>query len=788
MKSIQTKIIIVITVIMLIATGTLMLTAMIRSRRVLDTDSDKIIQTSADYYAEKLNNSNGSYEDLVKLVAGIDVYGNGSMFLMTKEGDIVYHTKYKNGISFDELPSDEQEHFANILGFEKDRAIWHDCIDNVHAKIVIKELDNGLLFGITVPQREIAIPQIRLVIQLFFTSVIIVVVSIFVGLFWVMSIVKPLKKMTEVADHYAKGDYSEKMAIDSKDEVGRLSRSLEAMAESLVKQIEIADEANKAKSNFLSHMSHEIRTPITAVMGLNEMILREADDQEILKYSENIKTSGNTLLGLINDILDFSKIEAGKIEIVPVDYDLSSVINDLVNMVRIRTDEKGLSLVVDFDKDTPRLLYGDEVRIKQVITNLLTNAVKYTEKGSVTFSIGYEKDEGDKDSVLLKVSVNDTGIGIREEDMGRLFAEFERIDEKRNRNIEGTGLGMSITRSLLGMMGSNLIVESKYGKGSKFSFVLKQKVVKWEPLGNYKESYYAASGRTEKYRSSFTAPSAHILMVDDNATNLLVFKSLLKETYVMVDTASSGDECLELCADTKYDIIFLDHMMPGKDGIETLHELKGMKDSANRDTVVICLTANAISGAREEYIKEGFDDYITKPIEPDKLEKIMMMYLPKEKIDDSSKGMILEFDPVKTDDTADRFGKNFAEIAKSGNLSVLDDQDVIAKKTGLKYCGSEQVYLEVLASFREDAEGSIEKLRKYLKDNDPKNYEIKVHSIKSNSKAIGATELSELARELEDAAKNGDMDRIRDKHEELIHQYMRVREVLEKVFGRQLRI
>ena len=257
---------------------------------------------------------------------------------------------------------------------------------------------------------------------------------------------------------------------------------------------------------------------------------------------------------------------------------------------------------------------------------------------------------------------------------------------------------------------------------------------------------------------------------------------------VKIDTVSSGDECLKLCESMKYDIIFLDHMMPGKDGIETLHELKDMKDSANRDTVVICLTANAISGAREEYIKEGFDDYITKPIEPGKLEKIMMMYLPKEKIDDSSKGMILEFDPVKTDDTADRFGKNFVEIAKSGNLSVLDDQDVIAKKTGLKYCGSEQVYLEVLASFREDAEDSIEKLSKYLKDNDPKNYEIKVHSIKSNSKAIGATELSELARELEDAAKNGDMDRIRDKHEELIHQYMRVREVLEKVFGRQLRI
>ena len=273
-------------------------------------------------------------------------------------------------------------------------------------------------------------------------------------------------------------------------------------------------------------------------------------------------------------------------------------------------------------------------------------------------------------------------------------------------------------------------------------------------------------------------------MVDDNATNLLVFKSLLKETHVMIDTASSGDECLERCADTKYDIIFLDHMMPGKDGIETLHELKDMKDAVNRDTVVICLTANAISGAREEYIKEGFDDYITKPIEPDKLEKTMMRYLPKEKIDDPSKGMILEFEPVSTDDTADKSVKRFADAAPHGDLSVLDDQDVIAKKTGLKYCGSEEVYLEVLASFRLDSEDSIEKLSKYLKDNDAKNYGIKVHSIKSNSKAIGAAELSELARELEIAAKNGDMDFIRDKHDELIHRYIRVREVLEKIFGR----
>jgi len=395
---------------------------------------------------------------------------------------------------------------------------------------------------------------------------------------------------------------------------------------------EKAEFENQAKSHFLANMSHEIRTPINAVLGMNEMILRESGDRSIIGYSERIKTAGNTLLGIINDILDFSKIESGKMEIISADYDVSVVLNDLINMIRSRADGKGLALQLDFDGSMPKRLRGDEVRIKQVITNILTNAVKYTEKGSVTFRVGYERIEDEPDSVYLDVSVEDTGIGIKPEDIEKLFSEFERIEERRNRNIEGTGLGMNITKSLLEMMDSRLNVESVYGEGSTFSFRLKQKVVSWDALGDYEAAFRASLANRKKYREKFTAPDAAVLVVDDTPMNLAVFKSLLKRTGVQIDTAESGDEGLKLASAKKYDMIFLDHMMPGKDGIETLHELHAQSENPNLQTPTVCLTANAISGAREKYLSEGFDDYLTKPIDAERLEEMLMQYLPEDKL------------------------------------------------------------------------------------------------------------------------------------------------------------
>ncbi len=394
-----------------------------------------------------------------------------------------------------------------------------------------------------------------------------------------------------------------------------------------------ANQANEAKSLFLSTMSHDIRTPMNAIIGMNEMILRKSSDDETLMYSESIRTAGNTLLGIINDILDFSKIEAGKMEIIDVDYNFVSLLNDLVNMVQGRAEEKGLSFELDVDRNIPGIMHGDEIRIKQVITNILSNAVKYTKEGGIVFSISGQKCEDNEDYVILHVSVKDTGIGIKKEDLDRLFVAFERIEEKRNRNIEGTGLGMAIAQSFLEMMDSKLQVESEYGKGSVFSFDLKQKVVKWEPIGDFDTAFKRFLSERKKYRVQFVAPKAKILVVDDTEVNLKVFCSLLSETRMQIETADSGDACIALFKRIRYDVIFLDHMMPDKDGIETLKEMKALSDTPNKDTPVICLTANAVSGMREMYINAGFDDYLTKPIDTGRLESMLLRYLPPELVE-----------------------------------------------------------------------------------------------------------------------------------------------------------
>ena len=500
--------------------------------------------------------------------------------------------------------------------------------------------------------------------------------------------------------------------------------------DALINLSERAFAASEAKSSFLSNMSHEIRTPINAILGMNEIILRECNDSEIISYAENIKTSGSTLLGIINDILDFSKIEAGKIEIIPVEYDLSSVINDLVNMIQIRANNKGLALSLDFDKNLPKMLYGDEVRIKQAIINILTNSVKYTEKGSVTFSIKFKRVDEEPDSVILLVSVKDTGIGIKPEDMKKLFAEFERIEESRNRNIEGTGLGMAITKNLLYLMKSNLKVESIYGLGTKFSFELKQKVIKWEPLGDYEASYKAGLKERKKYKEKFTAPNAKILAVDDNAMNLIVFKNLLKQTKIKIDTAINGEEGLILMQNNKYDVIFLDHMMPDKDGIETLKELKAQENNPNLNTITVCLTANAISGAREEYIRAGFDDYLTKPINPDKLEEMLADYLPPEKLE-----------------------KNNGEVPIQNEKSV-ESYQYLNVELGMEYsAGMEDMYREILQMFCESVNEKKSKIQAAFDSSDWKNYTIYVHALKSNSLSIGGEKCSEAAKQLEHAGK-----------------------------------
>ena len=522
-----------------------------------------------------------------------------------------------------------------------------------------------------------------------------------------------------------------------------------------------ANQANAAKSNFLSTMSHDIRTPMNAILGLNEMILRDCEEDNIRVYSESIKTAGSTLLGIINDILDFSKIEAGKMELIYVDYSSASLLNDLVNMVQEKAVEKGLSFDLNIDRNIPMILNGDEIRIKQVIINILSNAVKYTRQGGVTLSVQSDRLQDKPDLVMLRVSVADTGIGIKPEDLEKLFTPFERLEEKRNRNIEGTGLGMTIVQRFLDMMGSHLEVESEYGKGSVFSFELEQKVVKWEPIGDFEEAFRRSSSERISYHAKFTAPLARVLVVDDTPVNLTVFVNLLKRTEVHIDTAESGDECIKLFIEKKYDAIFLDHMMPNKDGIETLREMKSITDTPNIGTPVICLTANAISGMREMYTNAGFDDYLTKPIDVERLETMLLQYLPKDKVTIAS-------ERDDTDDTDDYVLPDF--------LYDIKELDI---DSGLSYCGDSEDYLMTLKMYLDSAEKKAEEIEKYWEERDIKNTTIKVHALKSSSRSIGALELGEFAARLEKAGNDGNIETLDKELGELVSRYRQLARDLE---------
>ncbi len=625
-------------------------------------------------------------------------------------------------------------------------------------------------------------------LQLFFMILSIALpIAMAINSIVLRNVVKPIKNLSDIMTRFFNENEEEKATEAAelknsviscrKNEIGQLYRSLGHMLddmthyiteikekENLESELKVAEARSDAKSSFLSNMSHEIRTPINAVLGMNEMILRECEDESILSYSRNIESSGKTLLGLVNDILDFSKIEAGKLDIIPVDYDLASVLNDLVNMIKPRAVSKDLKVVVNLDPDTPSSLHGDEIRLKQIITNILTNAVKYTEEGSVTLDVGFEK--ASDDEIDLKVSVTDTGVGIKEEDMDKLFGAFERIDERKNLTVEGTGLGMSITRNLLSMMGSSLEVKSEYGKGSCFSFKVKQGIVDNRPIGDLSSALSRSLPEQHKYKVSFTAPDASILVVDDTEMNLTVFKSLLKKTKLNIDTALSGDDALRLTKNKKYNIIFLDHRMPVKDGLQTLAELKAMKDNPNADTPVLCLTANAVSGAKEMYISAGFTDYITKPLDPEKLEKTLVDYLPKELV-------------TMAEDTSSAETQEAPEEEVPKELYAIREIDV---KEGLKHCGTADVYMEAVKTYKNVSKDSADEIERLMAEGDIKNVTVKVHALKSTSRVIGAMDLGAFAERLEKSGNDNDTETLEKELGALIMRYKALGEELSKLF------
>ncbi len=400
------------------------------------------------------------------------------------------------------------------------------------------------------------------------------------------------------------------------------------------KQKEEIEELNKAQNRFFSSMSHEIRTPINTIIGLNEMILREDVSDEVADDAKNIRSASKMLLSLINDILDMSKIESGKMDIVPVMYDVGAMLSDIVNMIWIRAKDKGLEFSINVEDNIPAQLFGDEVRIKQVIINLLNNAVKYTPEGSVTLSIQVSKRV--EDTVYVTYSVTDTGMGIKKENISHLFGAFKRVDEEKNRHIEGTGLGLSIVKQLVELMGGEVGVDSVYTKGSTFMATIPQKVVGTETLDELDFETKHTSHTRERYRALFEAPKANVLIVDDNDANLMVASKLLSDTKVGIDTALSGEIALSKTENKRYDVIFMDHLMPVMDGVECFHAIRSQAGGLNHETPIVVLTANADGENQALYKREGFDGYLTKPVSGAQLEAELLRHLPRELVTSTS--------------------------------------------------------------------------------------------------------------------------------------------------------
>ena len=513
-----------------------------------------------------------------------------------------------------------------------------------------------------------------------------------------------------------------------------------------------AEIANHSKSNFLANMSHEIRTPINTVLGMDEMILRETREDNTRSLAQDIRTSTESLLEIVNEILDFSRIESGKMELMADDYELCDVLHDTVTVFGLRAKEKGLYLHIHVDEKLPAMYRGDSLRLRQIINNIMSNAIKYTREGGINFSVTGHQEE---DSEVLHFEIEDTGAGIREEDLHRLFEAFERIDEKTNRNIEGTGLGMAITANLLHMMDSNLQVRSVYGQGSTFYFDLKQRVKDWTPIGHFQVKDKKNADNSKEQHFTFLAPNVHVLLVDDNAMNRKVFCKLLKHTQIQIDEVDNGFTCLEMVKKRHYDIIFLDHMMPELDGVETFSYMQSMQENRCKDTPVIVLTANAIIGAKEQYMQIGFTDYLSKPIDSHRLENLIVEQLALHNI---------HVEPIE-------LSGNNSEVYGEKNHEALQELPQVEGfdwEYGLLHFLNAQMLWESVEDFYNGCESAVAELDLLYQDiSGPKGidaYRIKVHALKSNLALIGAMQASALARILEYAARDGKEERLRHLH------------------------
>lgn len=671
-----------------------------------------------------------------------------------------------------------------------------------------------------------------------------------------------------------------RVPIVSREQVEKAAHSLYVIASTLsniaYKSYELhksnleIEKASHMKSDFLANMSHEIRTPMNAVMGLADLALREEMPSTVREYLHQIKASSKNLLVIINDILDFSKIESGKLDIVEVEYEPLSLVHDLTSIINSRIGGKDIEFTMDISPDMPKKLYGDNVRIHQIILNLLTNAVKFTNEGEVHFKLDFERSGGD--TVLMKAEIRDTGIGIKEEDVPKLFNSFQQVDSKRNRNIEGTGLGLAISQQLLHLMGGKIEFKSEYNKGSAFSFEVPQKVVDEAPmvpqlekplkaavllenryvkeqlirdlerigaeyaeLSNdwslddlhvdyfivgkrfftretqdfiaahpkiqclvlmsydsldvidipnvrliskpaYSLSLYNAmglqkidfsTGSSESETFSFVAPEAHIMIVDDNSVNLIVATGLLEPLKMKIDVAQSAAEAVELARNAKYDLIFMDHMMPEADGIEATHMIRRFVPGY-KEVPIIALTANAVGGAREMFIREGMNDFVAKPIDiKDALSKLIK-WLPQEKIVPVDRESEQHGDPQTASEAEEKAAIDIKELNVNNALALL---------------GSEKLFWTVLKEYFDAIETKCKAIISAKATQNWRSYTIEVHSLKSTSRQIGADSISEAAAELEKAGIYGNIALINEKTDQMLNEYLQLHEALKKYFA-----
>lgn len=535
----------------------------------------------------------------------------------------------------------------------------------------------------------------------------------------------------------------------------------------LKQKAEEAEAAANSKSAFLANISHEIRTPLNAILGMNELVLRESRQPHIKEYAMYIKNSGKSLLTIISDILDLSKIESGKVYLVNENYSLSSLVEDVERSIQKRIMEKGLELKIYVEPELHENLKGDEVRIKQIIMNLLTNAVKYTEKGEVRLYItGTVMDNKQN----LTIEVSDTGIGMRSEDMDKLFTNFERLDLKRNRSVEGTGLGLPITKNLLVAMGGDITVSSVYGEGSTFTATVGQEIVNEEQIGDYRKKYKEKLHHEVRYHESFHAEDARILVVDDNEVNLKIVVGLAKNTKLQIDTALSAAEGLKLIRQHSYQLLLIDHMMPEMDGIEMLQHVKTMDGGIYKDIPAVAITANALSGAKQTYLDAGFCGYLSKPIDPERFEQIIKDNLPQEYVTECGDGNgDTATEGQETDGTSD------PKQEEEWSIPGID----IAK--ALSYIGgSRELYISLLQTYLDGSEERIRKLEECKNKEDIFNYDITIHGLKGISASIGADSMAIAAAGLEEACKDPQtaMTYIQMNHDQVVSRY---RELLEQI-------